>query len=154
VNSVLAKREVVSLGYDEAIMLDAAGAVAEGTGENIFMVHRDRLYTPPLSMPILDGITRDAVITLARENGIEVVNRPSRATCLYAASEVFFTGTACEVTPVREIDKISIGAGRARPHPRASCRRLSRLWSRVFRDSSGVAGVSVMGFASPSARQG
>jgi len=115
VNSVLAKREVVSLGYDEAIMLDAAGAVAEGTGENIFMVHRGRLYTPPLSMPILDGITRDAVITLARENGIEVVEQAFTRDMLYAASEVFFTGTACEVTPVREIDKISIGAGEPGP---------------------------------------
>ena len=96
-------------------MLDAAGAVAEGTGENIFMVHRGRLYTPPLSMPILDGITRDAVITLARENGIEVVEQAFTRDMLYAASEVFFTGTACEVTPVREIDKISIGAGEPGP---------------------------------------
>ena len=115
VNSVLAKREVVSLGYDEAIMLDAAGAVAEGTGENIFMVHRGRLYTPPLSMPILDGITRDAVITLARENRIEVVEQVFTRDMLYAATEVFFTGTACEVTPVREIDKISIGSGEPGP---------------------------------------
>ncbi len=114
-NSVLAKREVVSMGYDEAIMLDAAGAVAEGTGENIFMVHRGRLYTPPLSMPILDGITRDAVVTLARESGIEVVEQAFTRDMLYAASEVFFTGTACEVTPVREIDKISIGTGEPGP---------------------------------------
>jgi branched-chain amino acid aminotransferase len=79
------------------------------------MVHRGRLYTPPLSMPILDGITRDAVITLARENGIEVVEQAFTRDMLYAASEVFFTGTACEVTPVREIDKISIGTGEPGP---------------------------------------
>ena len=115
VNSVLAKREMVSMGYEEAIMLDSVGCVAEATGENIFMVHRGRLYTPPLSMPILDGITRDAVITLARENGVEVVEQAFTRDMLYSASEVFFTGTACEVTPVREIDKISIGPGEPGP---------------------------------------
>ncbi|HEX7597510.1 MAG TPA: branched-chain amino acid transaminase, partial [Polyangia bacterium] len=115
VNSVLAKREVVGMGYDEAIMLDADGRVAEGTGENIFMVYRGRLYTPPLSMPILDGITRDAVLTLARENGVEVVEQTFTRDMLYASSEVFFTGTACEVTPVREIDKIAIGTGEPGP---------------------------------------
>jgi branched-chain amino acid aminotransferase len=131
VNSVLAKREVVGLGYDEAIMLDASGAVAEGTGENIFMVHRGRLYTPPLSMPILDGITRDAVITLARENGIEVVEQAFTRDMLYAASEVFFTGTACEVTPVREIDKISIGAG----EPGPVTRKLQAAFTAAAKDA-------------------
>jgi branched-chain amino acid aminotransferase len=115
INSVLAKREVVGMGYDEAIMLDSQGCVAEGTGENIFMVYRGRLYTPPLSMPILDGITRDAVLTLAKENGIEVVEQSFTRDMLYAASEVFFTGTACEVTPVREIDKIPVGTGEPGP---------------------------------------
>jgi branched-chain amino acid aminotransferase len=132
VNSVLAKREVVGLGYDEAIMLDAAGAVAEGTGENIFMVHRGRLYTPPLSMPILDGITRDSVITLARENGIDVVEQAFTRDMLYAASEVFFTGTACEVTPVREIDKISIGTG----EPGPITRRLQAAFTAVVRSTT------------------
>jgi len=115
INSVLAKREVVSIGYDEAIMLDSQGCVAEGTGENIFMVYHGRLYTPPLSMPILDGITRDAVLTLAKENGIEVVEQSFTRDMLYAASEVFFTGTACEVTPVREIDKNVVGTGEPGP---------------------------------------
>jgi branched-chain amino acid aminotransferase len=134
INSVLAKREMVSMGYDEAIMLDAAGAVAEGTGENIFMVHRGRLYTPPLSMPILDGITRDAVLTLARENGIEVVEQSFTRDMLYAASEVFFTGTACEVTPVREIDKISIGTG----EPGPITRKLQAAFTAVVKGASDV----------------
>lgn len=115
VNSILAKREMVGMGYDEAIMLDSQGQVAEGTGENIFLVHRGRLYTPPLSMPILDGITRDSVLTLAREAGIEIVEQTFSRDLLYAASEVFFTGTASEVTPVREIDKITIGTGEPGP---------------------------------------
>ena len=134
VNSVLAKREVTSLGYDEAIMLDAAGRVAEGTGENIFMVHRGRLYTPPLSMPILDGITRDAVLTLARENGVDVVEQPFTRDMLYAASEVFFTGTACEVTPVREIDKIAIGTG----EPGPVTRKLQAAFAAVVTGATGT----------------
>ena len=132
VNSVLAKREVVGMGYDEAIMLDASGAVAEATGENIFVVHRGRLYTPPLSMPILDGITRDAVLTLARENGIDVVEQSFTRDLLYAASEVFFTGTACEVTPVREIDKISIGTG----EPGPITRKLQAAFTAVLKGTT------------------
>jgi branched-chain amino acid aminotransferase len=132
VNSVLAKREVVGMGYDEAIMLDDAGRVAEGSGENIFMVHRGRLYTPPLSMPILDGITRDAVLTLARENGVEVVEQPFTRDMMYAASEVFFTGTACEVTPVREIDKIAIGTG----EPGPVTRKLQAAFSAVAKGAT------------------
>ena len=115
VNSVLAKREVVSLGYDEAIMLDADGRVAEGTGENIFAVHKGRIYTPSLDMPILEGITRDAVITLAKEAGYEIVEQSFTRDFLYQVAEVFFTGTACEVTPVREIDCRTIGSGQPGP---------------------------------------
>jgi branched-chain amino acid aminotransferase len=132
VNSVLAKREVTGMGYDEAIMLDASGAVAEATGENIFVVHRGRLYTPPLSMPILDGITRDAVLTLARENGIDVVEQSFTRDLLYAASEVFFTGTACEVTPVREIDKIAIGTG----EPGPVTRKLQAAFTAVLKGAT------------------
>ncbi len=115
VNSVLAKREAQRHGYDEAIMLDADGRVAEGTGENIFAVYKGRIYTPPLHMPILDGITRDAVLTLAKEAGFEVVEQSFTRDFLYQVSEVFFTGTACEVTPVREIDGRSIGTGEPGP---------------------------------------
>jgi len=115
VNSVLAKREAQRHGYDEAIMLDSDGRVAEGTGENIFAVHKGRIYTPPLDMPILEGITRDAVITLAKAAGFEVVEQSFTRDFLYQVSEVFFTGTASEVTPVREIDNRSIGTGQPGP---------------------------------------
>jgi branched-chain amino acid aminotransferase len=115
VNSVLAKREALRQGFDEAIMLDADGRVAEGSGENIFALHKGRLYTPPLDMPILEGITRDAVITLAKAAGIEVVEQSFTRDFLYLAAEVFFTGTASEITPVREVDCRTIGAGQPGP---------------------------------------
>jgi branched-chain amino acid aminotransferase len=115
VNSVLAKREALRHGYDEAIMLDADGRVAEGSGENIFAIHKGRIHTPPLDMPILEGITRDAVITLAGEAGFEVVEQSFTRDFLYQVSEVFFTGTASEVTPVREIDNRAIGTGQPGP---------------------------------------
>jgi branched-chain amino acid aminotransferase len=115
VNSVLAKREAQRQGFDEAIMLDSDGRVAEGTGENIFAVHKGRIYTPPLDMPILEGITRDAVITLAKEAGLEVVEQSFTRDFLYQVAEVFFTGTASEVTPVREIDCRTIGSGQPGP---------------------------------------
>ena len=115
VNSVLAKREVIKAGYDEAIMLDGNGQVAEATGENIFAVIRGRLVTPPLSAAILAGITRDSVITLARDLGIQVVEEPIARDQLLLADEVFLTGTAAEVTPVREIDDRPIGNGKPGP---------------------------------------
>ncbi len=115
VNSVLAKREAQRHGYDEAIMLDSDGRVAEGTGENIFAVYKGRIYTPPLDMPILEGITRDAVVTLAVAEGLEIVEQSFTRDFLYQVSEVFFTGTACEVTPVREIDNRTIGTGTPGP---------------------------------------
>ena len=115
VNSVLAKREAQRQGFDEAIMLDADGRVAEGTGENIFAVHKGRIYTPPLDMPILEGITRDAVIILAKEAGLEIVEQSFTRDFLYQVAEVFFTGTASEVTPVREIDCRTIGTGQPGP---------------------------------------
>ena len=118
VNSVLAKREAQRQGFDEAIMLDADGRVAEGTGENIFAVHKGRIYTPPLDMPILEGITRDAVLTLAKQAGFEIVEQSFTRDFLYQVSEVFFTGTASEVTPVREIDCRTIGSGQPGPMTR------------------------------------
>jgi branched-chain amino acid aminotransferase len=129
VNSVLAKREAKHHGYDEAIMLDADGRVAEGSGENIFAVHKGRLYTPPLDMPILEGITRDAVITLAKEAGVEVVEQSFTRDFLYQVSEVFFTGTASEVTPVREIDNRAIGTGQPGP----VTRKLQAAFSTVVK---------------------
>jgi branched-chain amino acid aminotransferase len=110
-NSVLAKREAKLGGYDEAILLDAHGYVSEGSGENIFMVKKGVLYTPDLSCSILEGLTRDTILTLARELGIPVVEGRLTRDQLWLADEVFFTGTAAEVTPVREIDDRPVGAG-------------------------------------------
>lgn len=115
VNSILAKREVVAAGYQEAIMLDAQGYVAEASGENVFLVKHGRMATPAAGGSILAGITRNTVLTLARELGIEVDERPMSRDELYVADEVFFTGTAAEVTPVREIDERKVGGGSRGP---------------------------------------
>jgi branched-chain amino acid aminotransferase len=115
VNSILAKRAAVLAGFDEAILLDDDGFVAEATGENIFLVKGGAVITPPLSQPILEGITRDSVIQLAREMGIEVREERFGKDTLLCADEVFFTGTAAEVTPVREIDCHTIGSGSRGP---------------------------------------
>jgi branched-chain amino acid aminotransferase len=114
VNSILAKREAKANGYDEAILLDPEGYVSEGTGENIFIVRKGRLKTTPLTS-ILEGITRNAVIELAREQGIVVAEERFTRDEMYIADEVFVTGTAAELTPVREIDKRRIGAGKPGP---------------------------------------
>jgi len=114
-NSVLAKREAKLGGYDEAILLDANGYVSEGSGENIFIVRKGVLYTPDLSCSILEGVTRDTVITLAREMGISVVECRITRDQLWLADEVFLTGTAAEITPVREVDNRAIGQGSVGP---------------------------------------
>jgi branched-chain amino acid aminotransferase len=114
VNSILAKREVIAAGYDEAILLDAEGYVSEASGENIFIVKDGVLKTtPPTS--ILKGITRDAIIELARDAGIPVSEERFTRDELYIADECFFTGTAAEVTPVREVDDRTIGEGKPGP---------------------------------------
>jgi branched-chain amino acid aminotransferase len=118
VNSVLAKTESVRLGFDEAIMLDPAGYVAECTGENLFVVRRGTVYTTPLAS-ILEGITRDTVVQLARELGLAVVEAAISRDQLYVADEVFVTGTAAEVTGLREIDFRRIGNGAIGPITRA-----------------------------------
>ncbi|HEX3203247.1 MAG TPA: branched-chain amino acid transaminase [Nitrospiraceae bacterium] len=114
VNSILAKCEVKASGFDEAIMLDPEGYVAEGTGENVFVVRRGRVKTTPLTS-ILEGITRDSVMVLARERQIPIIEERFTRDDLYVADEVFLTGTAAEVTPVREIDGRRIGSGAAGP---------------------------------------
>ena len=111
INSVLAKHEVKKAGYDEAIMLDAEGYVSEASGENIFMVRDRRIKTTPLTS-ILPGITRDSIIRLARDKGYEVVEERFTRDELYTADEAFLTGTAAELTPIREVDDRQIGAGR------------------------------------------
>lgn len=114
-NSQLAKMEAIEHGYDEAIMLDYLGYVAEGSGENIFIVEDGVLRTPVLSSSILRGITRDSIITLAKDLGYEVVEESLTRERLYFADEVFFTGTAAEVTPIRSVDGKVIGAGKRGP---------------------------------------
>ncbi len=114
VNSVLAKREALADGYDEALMLDVDGYVAEATGENIFIIKNSRLKTPPLGA-ILGGITRDSIITLARDMGYEVTEQRFTRDELYMADEAFFCGTAAEITPIREVDRRTIGSGKAGP---------------------------------------
>lgn len=114
-NSVVALREAVSAGYDEAILLDWRGFVAEGSGENVFVVKRGRIYTPPTSASILEGITRDTVIRIAPDLGLEVVEKDLVREDLYTADEVFFTGTAAEITPVVEIDGRPVGTGSPGP---------------------------------------
>ncbi|MFW0883973.1 branched-chain amino acid transaminase [Candidatus Acidulodesulfobacterium sp. H_13] len=113
INSILAKKEVVDVGYDEAIMLDTSGFVCEASGENIFIYSGGCIKTPPLSS-VLPGITRDSIIeVIERETDIEVKEEGITRDELYIADEVFLTGTAAEVTPVREIDERKIGIGRA-----------------------------------------
>jgi branched-chain amino acid aminotransferase len=118
VNSILAKREAVLAGYDEAILLDSQGLVAEGSGENIFLVKKGRVFTPPLTSPILAGVTRDSTIQLARDKGIEVVEQTFTRDTLYTADEAFFSGTAAELTPIREVDDRKVGGGNPGPMTR------------------------------------
>src|SRR6185295_12666954 len=114
-NSALIKMEALADGYAEGIALDVSGNVSEGSGQNIFIVRDGAIYTPPLGSSILGGITRDSVITLARDLGYTVVESILPREALYIADEVFFVGTAAEVTPVRSVDKQKIGAGRRGP---------------------------------------
>ena len=114
-NASLVKMDAVLNGYTEGIMLSVDGYVAEGSGENLFLIRDGKIYTAPTSLSILPGITRDAVITLARERGYEVEERQLPREALYVADELFFTGTAAEVTPIRSVDRYTIGAGRRGP---------------------------------------
>ncbi|WP_322103159.1 branched-chain amino acid transaminase [Paraburkholderia sp. J41] len=114
INSILANREVTRNGYDEALLLDTEGYVSEGAGENVFVVRNGVLYTPDLAS-CLDGITRASVIQLAKEAGLTVVEKRITRDEIYCADEAFFTGTAAEVTPIRELDDRTIGAGARGP---------------------------------------
>ncbi|MDW5418600.1 MULTISPECIES: branched-chain amino acid transaminase [unclassified Iodobacter] len=114
VNSILAHQEAAADGYDEAMLLDTEGYVSEGAGENLFIVKKGKLYTPDVSS-CLDGITRSTVITLAKEEGIEVIEKRITRDEVYTADEAFFTGTAAEVTPIRELDNRPIGIGSRGP---------------------------------------
>ena len=113
-NSILAHQEAALDGYDEALLLDVDGFVAEGSGENIFIVRNGKLYTPDLTSA-LEGITRDTIVTLATELGIQIIEKRITRDEVYGADEAFFTGTAAEVTPIRELDRRAIGNGTAGP---------------------------------------
>jgi branched-chain amino acid aminotransferase len=115
INSVLAKREAVRDGYDEAILLNMRGFVAEGSGENLFVIRGGVVSTPPVSAGILDGITRATVMEVLRDDGYEVVERELTRSDLYNADEMFFSGTAAEVTPIREVDARPVGTGSPGP---------------------------------------
>jgi branched-chain amino acid aminotransferase len=123
-NSVLAKIEATKAGYQEAILLDSHGFVCEGSGENIYIVREGVVYTPPQTAGILDGINRKSVIQIARDLGLEVVERDLARAELYLADEVFMTGTAAELVPVREVDDHTIGSGQ----PGAVTGELQRLF--------------------------
>jgi len=114
INSILANQEVTAEGYDEALLLDTDGYVSEGAGENVFLIRNGKIYTPDLAS-CLDGITRDAVLTMARDLGIEVIEKRITRDELYCADEAFFTGTAAEITPIRELDSRQIGIGSRGP---------------------------------------
>ncbi|CAN1495364.1 IlvE Branched-chain amino acid aminotransferase/4-amino-4-deoxychorismate lyase [Methylophilaceae bacterium] len=113
-NSILAHQEAALDGYDEALLLDVDGFVAEGSGENIFIIRNGKLYTPDLTSA-LEGITRDTIVQLAAEIGLSVIEKRITRDEVYSADEAFFTGTAAEVTPIRELDRRSIGTGTAGP---------------------------------------
>ena len=113
-NSILAHQEAAQDGYDEALLLDVDGFVAEGSGENVFIIRKGKLYTPDLTSA-LEGITRDTIVQLAKEIGLEVIEKRITRDEVYTADEAFFTGTAAEVTPIRELDNRNIGAGTRGP---------------------------------------
>ena len=114
-NSQLIKMEAIVNGYSEGIALDVNGYVSEGSGENVFVVHKDRIYTPPLGNSVLPGITRNSVMHIAHELGIPVVEQIIPREMLYICDELFFSGTAAEITPIRSVDKITVGRGVAGP---------------------------------------
>jgi branched-chain amino acid aminotransferase len=114
-NSALIKMEAVLEGYSEGIALDADGRLSEGSGQNLFLIRDDVLYTPPLAASVLPGITRDTVLTLARDLSLQVREQELPREMIYIADEVFFAGTAAEITPIRSVDKIPIGTGRRGP---------------------------------------
>lgn len=113
-NSILANNEATADGYDEALLLDVEGYVAEGSGENIFIIRKGKLYTPDLTSA-LEGITRDTVVTIAQEMGLQIIEKRITRDEVYTADEAFFTGTAAEITPIRELDRRQIGEGKRGP---------------------------------------
>src|SRR3990170_274903 len=131
-NAQLIKMEAITNGYVEGIALDPSGNVSEGSGENIFVVREGKLFTPPLGSSVLPGITRDSVITLAHELGVPVIEQVIAREMLYIADEVFFAGTAAEITPIRSIDRIVVGKGQPGP----VTRRLQEQFLGIVHDNA------------------
>ncbi len=136
-NSQLIKLEAIGNGFVEGIALDATGYVSEGSGENLFLVRDGRIVTPPLGASVLPGITRISVIALAREMDIEVVEEKIPREALYIADELFFTGTAAEITPVSGVDRIPVGAGRPGPVTRRLAAALRAVMTGEAEDRHG-----------------
>jgi branched-chain amino acid aminotransferase len=136
-NSALIKMEALADGYSEGIALDVFGNVSEGSGQNVFIVRDGVIMTPPMSASILNGITRDSIITLARELGFTVNETNLPRESLYIADEVFVVGTAAEVTPIRSIDKIKIGTGRRGPVTEALQQRFFEVINGGVPDTHG-----------------
>jgi branched-chain amino acid aminotransferase len=136
-NSALIKMQALADGYSEGIALDVQGNVSEGSGQNIFIVRDGTILTPPISASILGGITRDSIIALARDLGYTVVESDLPREALYIADEVFVVGTAAEVTPIRSIDRITIGPGRRGPITEALQRRFFAVINGELPDSHG-----------------
>ena len=136
-SSALVTLEARRLGFAEGIALNAAGFVSEGAGENLFLVRDGKLFTPPVAASILSGLTRDSVIKLAGAMNIDVVEQDIPRELLYIADEVFLTGTAAEVTPVRSVDKITVGAGKRGPVTEGIQRRFFGLFDGTTDDEWG-----------------
>jgi branched-chain amino acid aminotransferase len=149
-NSALIKMEAVVDGYSEGIALDTDGHISEGSGQNLFLVRDDVLFTPPLSASVLPGITRDSIITLAGDVGLTVREMDLPREMLYVADEVFFVGTAAEITPIRSVDKVTIGIGARGPITTALQRAYFDYINGVLPDRHGwLTPVEIPGTARP-----
>jgi branched-chain amino acid aminotransferase len=136
-NSGLIKMQALADGYSEGIALDVNGTISEGSGQNLFIVRDGAIFTPPLGSSILGGITRDSIITIARDLGFTVSESVLPRESLYIADEAFFVGTAAEVTPIRSVDKVTIGSGRRGPVTEAIQRRFFDVINGVVPDEHG-----------------
>jgi branched-chain amino acid aminotransferase len=136
-NAQLIKMEAINDGYDEAIALDTSGNLSEGSGQNVFIVRDGILHTPPIGNSVLAGITRDSVVTIAKEMGFEVREQTLPREMLYVADEVFFVGTAVEVTPIKSVDRAKIGRGRRGPVTEAIQQRFFQLVKGEAQDRHG-----------------
>ena len=136
-NAQLIKMEALADGYAEGIALDTQGNLSEGSGQNIFVVRDSIIYTPPIGNSVLWGITRDSVITLAKELGFEVREQTLPRETLYIADEVFFCGTAVEVTPIRSVDRVTVGRGRRGPITEALQQRFFEIVKGTYPDNHG-----------------